>query len=124
VIENLFSQPTVDDLAFASIRPSGSILGRRGVLWTDGLGGSGSCAEYFAEFPYLLQPEFDIPLQLTASFPVKAATLTSLPHGNYFKVHISAGHYAPVHDTVCSFQSTGCIQDLLSWSAIVRVQKH
>ena len=82
---------------------------------------SGSCAINFNDAQLLL-PEFGVPTQLTASFPVKVATLESLRVGHYFKVRISAGHYAPAHRHRC-FASSGCLKDDFSWHGVVEFKR-
>ena len=82
---------------------------------------SGSCAINFNDAQLLL-PEFGVPAQLTASFPVKVATLESLRVGHYFKVRISAGHYAPAHRHGC-FASSGCLKDDFSWHGVVEFKR-
>ncbi len=81
----------------------------------------GSCAIQFNDSSLLL-PEFDVPSQLKASFPVKVSTLASLPVGHYFKVRISAGHYAPAHPNAC-YASDGCLKDELSWHGVVEFKR-
>lgn len=82
---------------------------------------SGSCAIEFNDSPLLL-PEFNVPVQLTANFPIKVATLTSLRVGHYFKVRISAGHYAPAHRDNC-FPDAGCLKDDFSWHGVVEFKR-
>ncbi len=82
---------------------------------------TGSCAIQFNDSQLLL-PEFDVPSQLEASFPVKVSTLESLPVGHYFKVRISAGHYAPAHRDMC-FASDGCLKDDFSWHGVVEFKR-
>ena len=78
------------------------------------LGGPTSCDEEFTDVPTLLDPVFAPPSQTEASFPVKVATLKSLPVGHYFKVKISPGHYAPSIPSYDCQQNDGC--ENLSWN--------
>ena len=82
---------------------------------------NGSCAIEFND-SQLLQPEFGVPTQLQASFPVKVSTLKSLPVGHYFKVRISAGHYAPAHQDTC-FPADGCLTDDFTWHGVVEFKR-
>lgn len=81
----------------------------------------GSCADSFNDIPLLL-PEDDLGTQLRAEFPVKAATFRSLKRGHYFRVKISAGHYAPSHMDVC-FADSGCKKDDFSWNGEVKITR-
>jgi hypothetical protein len=100
----------------------GGFVGFTGKGFSGGWGfTSGSCAINFND-SRLLQPEFDVPTELKASFPVKVATLASLPVGHYFKVRISAGHYAPAHQDTC-FASDGCLKDDFSWHGVVEFKR-
>ncbi len=97
----------------------GGFIGFTGKDFSGGWGFStGSCAERFNDIQ-LLQPEFGMPAQLMAKFPVRAATFASLRKGHYFKVHISPGHYAPAQEHTC-FASDGCLKDDLSWDGSVK----
>ena len=82
---------------------------------------TGSCGENFNRRQLLL-PEFGIPAQLQARFPVKFQTLNSLPRGHYFRVRISAGHYARAHRNSC-FAQGGCLKDQFSWKGVVTVTR-
>jgi hypothetical protein len=100
----------------------GGFEGFTGKAFSGGWGFStGSCAIQFNDSQLLL-PEFDVPTQLKASFPVKVATLASLPVGHYFKVRISAGHYAPAHRDTC-FASDGCVKDDFTWHGVVEFKR-
>jgi hypothetical protein len=100
----------------------GGDIGFTGKGFSGGWGfPTGSCAIQFNDSQLLL-PEFGVPTQLTASFPVKVATLESLPVGHYFKVRISAGHYAPAHRDTC-FASDGCLKDDFSWHGVVEFKR-
>ncbi len=100
----------------------GGFAGFTGKGFSGGWGfTSGSCAIQFND-SQLLRPEFDVISQLTASFPVKVATLESLPVGHYFKVRISAGHYAPAHHDTC-FASDGCLKDDFTWHGVVEFRR-
>jgi hypothetical protein len=79
---------------------------------------SGSCAISYNDTP-LLQPEFAVPGELEAQFPVKVATLKSLKVGHYFKVKISPGHYAPPHPNDCSADD-GCLTDDFDFHGVVK----
>jgi hypothetical protein len=82
---------------------------------------NGSCAIEFND-SVLLQPEFNVPAELEASFPVRVSTLATLPVGHYFKVRISAGHYAPAHQNTC-FPDDGCLKDDFSWHGVVEFKR-
>jgi hypothetical protein len=100
----------------------GGSVGFTGKGFSGGWGfANGSCAIQFND-SQLLVPEFDVPSQLMASFPVKVATLESLPVGHFFKVRIDAGHYAPAHHDSC-FASDGCLKDDLTWHGVVEFKR-
>ena len=100
----------------------GGSVGFTGKGFSGGWGfTSGSCAIQFNDSQLLL-PEFNVPSELMASFPVKVATLQTLPVGHYFKVRISAGHYAPAHQDTC-FASDGCLKDDFTWHGVVEFQR-
>lgn len=100
----------------------GGYVGFSGKGFSGGWGfPNGSCAIQFNDSQLLL-PEFDVPNELKASFPVKVATLESLPVGHYFKVRISAGHYAPAHPDTC-FPSNGCLKDDFTWHGVVEFRR-
>jgi hypothetical protein len=100
----------------------GGTVGFTGKGFSGGWGfQNGSCAIEFNDSQLLL-PEFDVPSQLQASFPVKVATLAGLPVGHYFKVRISAGHYAPAHRDVC-YADDGCLKDDFSWHGVVEFKR-
>lgn len=82
---------------------------------------TGSCAIELND-ALLLLPEFNVPGQLEASFPVKVATLASLPVGHFFKVRISAGHYAPAQRHTC-VADDGCLKDDFSWHGVVEFKR-
>ena len=82
---------------------------------------TGSCAIQYNDARLLL-PEFGVPRQLTANFPVKVSTLASLRVGHYFKVRIHAGHYAPAHRHTC-FAAAGCLKDDFSWHGVVEFKR-
>ena len=104
------------------VQAVGGFAGFTGKGFSGGWGfPSGSCAINFNDAQLLL-PEFNTPAQLTASFPVKVATLESLRVGHYFKVRISAGHYAPAHRHTC-FASSGCLKDDFSWHGVVEFKR-
>ncbi len=106
----------------AKVGAVGGFAGFTGKGFSGGWGfTSGSCAIQFNDSQLLL-PEFDVPSQLKASFPVKVATLESLRVGHYFKVRISPGHYAPAHRDTC-FADDGCLKDDFSWHGVVEFKR-
>ncbi len=82
---------------------------------------SGSCAIQYNDAP-LLVPQFDVPAQLEASFPVKVSTLESLRPGHYFKVRIDPGHYAPPDNSSCE-ASVGCLKNDMQWHGVVEFKR-
>jgi hypothetical protein len=84
-------------------------------------GDPGSCASW-ASSGTLIDEEFNISAELQARFPVKYATLKSLPRGHYFKVHISPGHYAQPKVQFCQ-PSDGCESETFDWTGVVRVKR-
>jgi hypothetical protein len=100
----------------------GGFAGFTGKGFSGGWGfASGSCAIQFNDSQLLL-PEFNVPRQLEASFPVSVSTLATLPVGHYFNVRISAGHYAPAHRDLC-FPDDGCLKDDFSWHGVVEFKR-
>lgn len=101
-------------------------LGSEGIKPTDfsgtwNAGGPGSCASW-ASGSKLVTEEFNLPAEVLAKFPVKFSTLRSLPVGHYFKVHVSAGHYALPKQHFCS-PNDGCESETFDWSGVVRVKR-
>lgn len=84
-------------------------------------GGPGSCASWASQSK-LVTEEFNLPAEVLAKFPVKYSTLRSLPVGHYFKVHISAGHYALPRQHFCS-PNDGCESETFDWTGVVRVKR-
>jgi hypothetical protein len=100
----------------------GGDIGFTGKGFSGGWGfQNGSCAIQFNDSQLLL-PEFGVPTQLEASFPVKVSTLATLPVGHYFKVRIDPGHYAPSHMDNC-FADDGCLKDDFSWHGVVEFKR-
>jgi hypothetical protein len=97
----------------------GGFIGFQGKDFSGSWGFTGgSCAENNNKLP-LLVPEFGVPAELQAVFPVSVSTFASLPRGHYFKIHINPGHYAPSHRDNC-FQNDGCLKDDFSWNGSIR----
>jgi hypothetical protein len=88
--------------------------------WSEGP--PGSCAGWARE-SRLVAVEYNLPAEVLAKFPVKYSTLKSLPVGHYFKVHISAGHYALPKQKFCDFQTNGCKSETFAWTGVVRVKR-
>ncbi len=108
--------------ARAKVGAVGGFAGFTGKGFSGGWGFStGSCAIEFND-AQLLVPEFNVPKQLAASFPIKVSTLATLPVGHYFKVRIHAGHYAPAHRNSC-FAAAGCLKDDFSWHGVVEFKR-
>jgi len=111
-----------DARTHVKVQAVGGDIGFTGKGFSGGWGfPTGSCAIQFNDSQLLL-PEFGVPTQLAASFPVKVATLESLPVGHFFKIRISAGHYAPAHRDNC-FASDGCLKDDFSWHGVVEFKR-
>jgi hypothetical protein len=90
----------------------------------DSILGAGSCDEYATDFDELLEPLVEVPTEFKASFPVRAATWKSLRRGHYFKVRISAGHYAPELPPYDDCESDdGCNSLDFSFSGTVKVTR-
>jgi hypothetical protein len=93
--------------------------------WTDPdqVFGFSSCSSAFSYHPPLLQPLPEPVASVEANFPVKVATLRSLPAGHYFKVKISPGHYAPSKSPYECESDDGCNSLHWDFSGTVRVTR-
>lgn len=105
---------TVGGLGMDGIKPTG-------FSGTWSAGDPGSCASWASDSK-LVTEEFNLSAEILAKFPVKYLTLKSLPVGHYFKVHISAGHYAMPKQHFCS-PDDGCESETFDWTGVVRVKR-
>jgi hypothetical protein len=122
--EAMFDLPSAAKRAKSRVKVGavGGFAGFTGKGFSGGWGfQTGSCAIQFNDSQLLL-PEFNVPSQLEASFPVKVSTLESLRAGHYFKVRIDPGHYAPAHKDTC-FADDGCLKDDFTWHGVVEFKR-
>lgn len=85
-------------------------------------GDPGSCANWASQGGTIITQEFGITSDILATFPVKYATLKSLPVHHYFKVEIAPGHYAQPKREFCQ-PSDGCESETFDWSGVVKVKR-